>query len=62
MLYGGEEYEIVGTVPRTKIREARAKAKATGAQLAVIGETTGEKEVVMSDGSGIEKRGWIQLS
>lgn len=62
VLYGGEEYEIVGTVPKTKIGEAEAEAKATGSRIMVIGETTGGRRVVMADGSAIEKRGWIQLS
>lgn len=62
VLYGGEEYEIVGTVPRNEIREAEAAAKASGSALIVIGETTGGRKIAMADGRPVEKRGWIQLS
>ncbi|MDA4133952.1 MAG: thiamine-phosphate kinase [Thaumarchaeota archaeon] len=62
VLYGGEEYEIVGTVPRNRIRQAEAAAEAAGSALIVIGETTGERKIAMADGRPIEKRGWIQLS
>jgi len=62
VLYGGEEYEIVGTVPRNKIRQAEAAAKAAGSALIVIGETTSERGIVTAGGLSIEKRGWIQLS
>ncbi len=62
VLYGGEEYEIVGTVPRGKIEEAKAAAKAVGCELVVIGEATKRRGVVTKEGREIEKRGWIQLS
>lgn len=62
VLYGGEEYEIVGTIPRGKIGRAEAAAKAAESNLIVMGEATEERGVTMSDGRTIEKRGWIQLS
>ena len=62
VLYGGEEYEIVGTVPGNKIRQAEAAAKAAGSALIVIGETTSERRIVTAGGRSIEKRGWIHLS
>jgi thiamine-monophosphate kinase len=62
VLYGGEEYEIVGTVPRTRIMQAEAAAKAAGSALIVIGETTSERRIATASGRSIEKRGWIQLS
>lgn len=61
-LYGGEEYEIVGTVPKGRIREAEAAAKAAGSQLMVVGRVTRASGVMMSDGRVVEKRGWIQLN
>jgi thiamine-monophosphate kinase len=61
VLYGGEEYEIVGTVPKDRIAEAEAVARAAGSELTVIGETTGESGIVTVNGREIEKRGWIQL-
>ena len=62
VLYGGEEYEIVGTVPKDEIGEAETAAKAAGSGLIVIGETTGAREIVTAEGREIEKKGWIQLS
>jgi thiamine-monophosphate kinase len=62
VLYGGEEYEIVGTVPKSKIEKAQAAARAVESELIVIGETTGESGIVTASGRVIEKRGWIQLS
>jgi thiamine-monophosphate kinase len=62
VLYGGEEYEMVGTVPRDRIEDARAAARALGCEVNVIGETTGRRGVSMKDGRAIEKRGWVQLS
>lgn len=62
VLYGGEEYELVGTVPRRKLESAKAAAKAAGSDLIVIGETTRRRGVSMADGRPVEKRGWIQLS
>jgi thiamine-monophosphate kinase len=61
VLYGGEEYEIVGTVPKDKITEAEAVARALGSELIVIGETTDESGTVKASGRSVEKRGWIQL-
>ena len=62
VLYGGEEYEIVGTVPRNRITKAQAAARTLGSELTIIGETTGESGIVTAAGRVIEKRGWIQLS
>jgi thiamine-monophosphate kinase len=61
-LYGGEEYEIVGTLPRGKVAEAVAAARAVGTKLTVVGETTARRGVATAAGRPIEKRGWIQLS
>ncbi len=62
VLYGGEEYEIVGTVSKKKLAGAVAAARAAGSDLIVIGETTRHGGIISADGSAIEKRGWIQLS
>jgi thiamine-monophosphate kinase len=62
VLHGGEEYELVGTVPRRKLERAKAAAKAAGSDLIVIGETRERAGVYMADGQPVEKRGWIQLS
>lgn len=62
VLYGGEEYEIVGTVPRAKIERAKAVARSMKSELRVIGETTSDGRVETSEGDAIEKKGWIQLA
>jgi thiamine-monophosphate kinase len=63
-LYGGEEYEIVGTIPKEKLREARKKASSLGYDLRVVGETTAAKTlrgVVLPGGKKVEKKGWIHF-
>jgi thiamine-monophosphate kinase len=63
VLYGGEEYEIVGTVEKRLIGKATQAAKSLGSELVVVGETTDRKgEVEMLGGREIEKRGWIHLT
>ena len=65
LLYGGEEYEIVGTIRASDVDEARRAARAAGGgggDLFVIGETTTHPgQVAMADGSLIERRGWVHL-
>jgi thiamine-monophosphate kinase len=64
-LYGGEEYEIVGTLPKGKLREAREKARSLGCELRVIGETTKSSEggavVLLPGGRKVEKKGWVHF-
>jgi thiamine-monophosphate kinase len=63
-LYGGEEYEIVGTVPKGRIREAKRRAREMGCELRVIGETVSAeklKGVVLPDGREARKDGWIHF-
>jgi len=65
VLYGGEEYEIVGTVPRDRLAKAVAAARGAGADLLVIGEAVEggrRREVLMADGDEIPKKGWVHLS
>jgi thiamine-monophosphate kinase len=62
ILYGGEEYEIVGTIPKDKLERARRVARAMKSELTVIGETTSNRRVENSAGDAIEKKGWIQLA
>lgn len=64
-LYGGEEYEIVGTVPKARLGAAKRKASALGCELRVIGETVSPKKlqgVSMLDGSSVRKDGWIHFT
>lgn len=62
ILYGGEEYEIVGTIPKDKINQAKSVARSMKSDLTVIGETTSEGRVETSGGHPIERKGWIQLA
>ncbi len=63
MLYGGEEYEIVGTVKKERVREAKNKARSMGYELRVVGETmsTGGEGVVLADGRKVRKDGWVHF-
>jgi thiamine-monophosphate kinase len=63
-LYGGEEYEIVGTVEKSRIQDAKRKARSAGCELRVIGETVSAetlKGVVLADGRKVRKDGWIHF-
>jgi thiamine-monophosphate kinase len=63
-LYGGEEYEIVGTVKKGSIKEARRRARSAGGELYVIGETVSAetlKGVALPDGRKVRKDGWVHL-
>jgi len=63
-LYGGEEYEIVGTVSKGRIQEAKTKARSAGCELRVIGETVSAKElngVALSDGRKVRRGGWVHF-
>ena len=63
-LYGGEEYEIVGTIKKSRLPKARAEALALGCELHVIGQTVPQKDlkrVVLADGRKVRKDGWIKF-
>ena len=63
-LYGGEEYEIVGTVEKGRLREAESKARSVGGELLVIGDTVSAstlKGVAFADGRTVRKDGWVHF-
>ena len=63
-LYGGEEYEIVGTIGKGRLREAQSRARAAGSLLHVIGETLSSKAVdgvALQDGRRVRKDGWVHF-
>jgi thiamine-monophosphate kinase len=63
-LYGGEEYEIVGTVKKGRIREAKSKARSVGCELRVIGETLPAEAlegVACPDGRKVRRDGWVHF-
>jgi thiamine-monophosphate kinase len=65
VLQGGEEYLIVGTIPRRKIRSAEAIAKKNGGRLLKIGIATAKKgRVELRSGTKskpIANAGWTHL-
>jgi thiamine-monophosphate kinase len=61
-LYGGEEYEVVGTVPVKELPSAEKRAHSRGGELIVIGMTTKGSGITLPDGKVVERRGWIHLS
>jgi thiamine-monophosphate kinase len=63
-LYGGEEYEIVGTVKKSRIEAAKDKAASLGFELRVIGETVSpdnRRMVALADGRKVRKDGWVHF-
>ncbi|MCL4435353.1 MAG: thiamine-phosphate kinase [Thaumarchaeota archaeon] len=66
VLYGGEEYEIVATIPEDRLKWARRTAEKLGQRIIEIGKVTSETgQIVFSDDSRsfeIERRGWIHLA
>jgi len=62
---GGEEYAIVGTIPRRQVPGARTAVRRAGGVLLEIGKTTPEpREVVLSSGRTrrlIRDAGWTHL-
>jgi thiamine-monophosphate kinase len=66
VLYGGEEYEIVGTIPKTKINYAQKIAKEIGENIYIIGKIVDRPSEVYMIEKGrrikIEKKGWVHLA
>ncbi|HUI01713.1 MAG TPA: thiamine-phosphate kinase [Nitrososphaerales archaeon] len=63
-LYGGEEYEIVGTVGKNRIQEARKAAREEGGEIRIIGETVTQAElrgVAFPDGRRVRRKGWVHF-
>lgn len=65
VLFGGEEYEIVGTVEERLLSKAKQAARAAGQSLIVIGKVTNLKGRIRLERNGtysdIPKKGWIHL-
>ena len=65
VLEGGEEYIIVGTVSRSKLKAAKAAARRAGGSLADIGSATGRegRVVFMREGEAVPMNdsGWTHL-
>ncbi len=65
VFYGGEEYEIVATIPRDKLDKAQKLAKRMGERIIVIGKVTKDYPKVRlfldNKETVIERRGWVHL-
>jgi thiamine-monophosphate kinase len=65
VLYGGEEYEIVATVPKNELNKAQRLAERMGERIIVIGKVTDNfpKVCLFFDGkeTEIERKGWVHL-
>jgi thiamine-monophosphate kinase len=61
VLFGGEEYLIVGTMRRDDFDRAKAELENRGGTIIAIGQTTNKKGVVMeiNGSTKIPKKGWI---
>lgn len=65
VLQGGEEYEIVATIPERNLKKVRALARKHGCKVFVIGHVTTGRGVFMQHNERlerIERRGWEHLS
>jgi len=65
VLHGGEEYEIVATIPKRHLKKVRSLAREAGCRLFVIGMVERGKGVFMLEKGKrikIEKRGWEHLA
>lgn len=65
VLYGGEEYEIVATIPKLNLRKVEALARKNRCRIFVIGHVEAGKGVFMKDDARlkrVERRGWEHLS
>jgi thiamine-monophosphate kinase len=62
VFYGGEEYEIVATIPRALVARASAAAKKAGMEFHVIGEVTKGTGRVRAGKSLLQNRGYAHFS
>jgi thiamine-monophosphate kinase len=61
---GGEEYVVVGTLPKGRLEAASRSVKGAGGELLVIGRATGSRRIVLKGGSAarpIPDEGWTHL-
>lgn len=61
VFHGGEEYEIVATVPKAKLGKAQAAAKKAGVQLHVIGRVQRGSGDVFVGKRLLENRGYVHF-
>lgn len=61
VFHGGEEYEIIATVPKPLLPKARAAAKKAGCELCVIGSVKKGTGNVTADKKPLENRGYLHF-
>ena len=61
VFHGGEEYEIVATIAKTKLRQAQSTAEKSGLALHVIGSVKKGRGRVYAGGKLLENRGFIHF-
>jgi len=64
VLQGGEEYAIVGTIPKGRVAEARSSVQKAGGALLEIGKATEAGQIVLKIGGNrrpINDAGWTHL-
>lgn len=61
VFFGGEEYEIVATIPKTSLTKARALAKKTGVAMHEVGKVKKGSGKVYAGKSLLENRGYQHL-
>jgi len=62
LFHGGEEYEIVATIPKTKLKQAEAAARKAKVSLHVIGRVQKGTGDVFVEKKLLENRGYTHLS
>tara|TARA_B100001971_G_C18250306_1_gene577620 strand:+ start:1120 stop:2091 length:972 start_codon:yes stop_codon:yes gene_type:complete len=66
IFYGGEEYEIIATIPEEKWEAAQRIALDMGTPLIEIGKVTDDSDQILFDDGNyeynIDRRGWVHLS
>jgi thiamine-monophosphate kinase len=62
VFYGGEEYEIVATIPKAKLKQAQAAARKAKVDLHVIGKVQGGAGDVFVGKKLLENRGYVHFN
>jgi thiamine-monophosphate kinase len=62
VFHGGEEYEIVATIPQAKLRQAETAARKTELRLRVIGRVKRGNGSVFVGDRLLENRGYVHFS
>ncbi|HXV45405.1 MAG TPA: thiamine-phosphate kinase [Nitrososphaera sp.] len=62
VFHGGEEYEIVATIPKSKLKQAATAARKAGVGLHIIGRVKRGSGNVFAGKNLLENRGYVHLS